>query len=205
MEITVNNQNKEASGVGWSIKFRYGVAFTATMLAASLLFLGLTAQAGGSNQTTTLVDVVREATQGFKDPEDAGAAGYGLFHGCVSGPEEGAMGIHYANGNLVGDGTLDAMKPEALLYEANKNGQLRLTAVEYVVLAAAWDAGHDAPPVLMGQLFHYVGSPNRYGLPAFYQLHVWAMKQNPLGTFADWNPKVVCDHYTSDATHSSAH
>ena len=27
----------------------------------------------------------------------------------------------------------------------------------------------------------------------FYELHVWAWKQNPTGAFADNNPKVSCD------------
>jgi hypothetical protein len=44
----------------------------------------------------------------------------------------------------------------------------------------------------MGQLFHYAPSPNRYGGTPFYELHVWAMKQNPRGVFADWNPNVSC-------------
>ena len=60
------------------------------------------------------------------------------------------------------------------------------------MLAEAWHAGHTAPPVLGGQLFTYTGSPNRYGIPAFYALHVWARKANPLGPFADWNPTVSC-------------
>jgi hypothetical protein len=66
---------------------------------------------------TTLVKTVREVTIGFMDAKDAEAVGYGLFHGCVSGPQGGAMGIHFVNGNLVGDGELDAQHPEALLYE----------------------------------------------------------------------------------------
>jgi hypothetical protein len=143
-----------------------------------------------------LVDAVRDATSQFKKVSAAEQAGYGLFHGCVSGPEEGAMGIHYVKGDLVGDGVVDAAQPEALMYEV-KNGQLRLTGVEYVVLAADWDAAHPngEPPVLMGQVFNYVGSPNRYRIPAFYELHVWAWKHNPDGTFADWNPWVSCEDY----------
>jgi len=39
----------------------------------------------------TLVQAVRAATERFKDAEAAQAAGYGLFMGCVSGPQEGAM------------------------------------------------------------------------------------------------------------------
>ena len=44
----------------------------------------------------------------------------------------------------------------------------------------------------MGQHFHYVGSPNRYGLPPFYELHVWAWRENVNGMFVDWNPGVSC-------------
>src|SRR5688572_26395689 len=160
---------------------------------------------GTSGAASGAVATVRAATERFQDVEAAKAAGYGLFHGCVSGPEEGAMGIHFANGALVGDGVLDAARPEALLYEV-RNGQYELLAVEYVVVADAWHAHSEAPPVLMGQLFHYVGSPNRYGIPAFYELHVWAWKSNPLGTFADWNPTVSCDEYTAnDAPHTGGH
>ena len=108
------------------------------------------------------------------------------------------MGIHYVNESLVGDGVLDAARPEALMYEP-KNGRLHFVGVEYIVLAEAWNAKNQTPPTLMGQVFHYTGSPNRYGIPAFYALHVWAWKQNPHGTFADWNPKVSCDEQPAKA------
>jgi hypothetical protein len=116
------------------------------------------------------------------------------------------MGIHYVNGDLVGDGELDAARPEALLYEL-RNGRLQITGVEYVVIAEAWDANHDTPPMLMGQMFNFVGSPNRYRLPAFYELHVWAWKHNSDGMFADWNPGVSCESFTDEgsAAHSSSH
>ncbi|MBP7148590.1 MAG: hypothetical protein KBD01_13700 [Acidobacteria bacterium] len=146
----------------------------------------------------TLVSAVRQATAEYRDLDVAMAAGYGMFHGCVSGPQDGAMGAHFVNGDLVGDGELDAARPEALLYEP-RAGQLRLAGVEYVVLADAWNAAHDTPPMLMGQVFQYVGAPNRYRLPAFYELHVWAWKHNPSGTFSDWNPLVSCDDFTADA------
>ena len=87
-----------------------------------------------------------------------------------------------------------ATRPEALIYE-DQNRRMRLLGVEYVVIAEAWHANNQMPPVLMGQLFNYVGSPNRYGIPAFYELHVWAWKNNPNGTFADWNPLVACDDF----------
>jgi hypothetical protein len=46
---------------------------------------------------------------------------------------------------------------------------------------------------------HYTGSPNRYGIPPFYALHVWAWRPNPSGVFADWNTKVSCDDFTGIA------
>ena len=67
---------------------------------------GLNVSQRENGGTGTLVQAVRAATERFKDAEAAQAAGYGLFMGCVSGPQEGAMGLHFANGNLVGDGAL---------------------------------------------------------------------------------------------------
>ena len=56
-----------------------------------------------------------------------------------------------------------------------------------------WEAdGNDAPPSLFGEEFMLVPSPNRYGLPDFYALHVWIGKHNPSGMFAMWNPLVHC-------------
>jgi hypothetical protein len=34
---------------------------------------------------------------------------------------------------------------------------------------------------------------HRYGLPDFYELHVWHEKANRNGTFNDWNPDVRCN------------
>jgi hypothetical protein len=109
-----------------------------------------------------LVETVRQATERFQNVEEATAAGYADTLLCVNGPEEGAMGVHFANADLIGDGTLDPERPELLVYEP-KNGQLHLVAVEYLVLAEAWDANNPTTPSLLGQLFLYYGSPNRYG------------------------------------------
>jgi hypothetical protein len=155
------------------------------------------ALAGGEdrqNQSTGLVRTVRQATQDFRSVSVAKAAGYQSMGSCVSGPQEGAMGIHFANGTLVGDGVLDANRPELLIYE-QRGGRLRLLGVEYLVLADAWHAHTAAPPVLNGQHFHYVGSPNRYGLPAFYTLHVWAWKESAAGPFVNWHPTVSCANF----------
>jgi len=147
----------------------------------------------------TLVDVVRAATAPFVDPEVAMAAGYVPKPFCVSGPNEGAMGVHFVNPSIIPDGKLDPEKPESLVYES-KNGQLRLVAAEFIVFKADWEAqGNKTPPALFGQLLNFVAAPNRFGNPDFYELHVWAWKDNPFGTFVDWNPRVSC------ADHSPGH
>jgi hypothetical protein len=55
-------------------------------------------------------------------------------------------------------------------------------------------SGSDAGAV--GQLLHLFESPNRFGLPAFYTLHVWAWKDNPNGTFVNWHPQISCDGFS---------
>ena len=147
----------------------------------------------GKPSPAKLVRVVRDATSRFADVNVARSAEYQPLFGCVTGPEEGAMGVHYINLTLVGDGEVDAMKPEALIYEPREGGGMELVGVEYIVDAATWMAKHNAPPMLENQAFQLVGSPNRYGLPAFFELHVWAWRDNPKGAFVDWNPRVSCE------------
>jgi hypothetical protein len=153
---------------------------------------------GQSPAEGALVKVVREATQRFADVSVATSEGYALQFGCVSGGDFGAMELHFINGALVGDGEIDATRPEIVLYEPLPNGRVRITGADYLVLAADWDARHAGPPELMGQLFHLFESPNRFGLPPFYTLHVWAWKENPNGTFVNWNPNVSCEAFNPE-------
>lgn len=146
-------------------------------------------------QAGALLQVVRQYTERFRDVSVAEAEGYGLLFGCVSGPDVGAMGLHFVNLPLVMDGTLDATRPEIVIYEPTANGTPRLIGADYLVLADAWHANNPAPPELMGQLFHLFESPNRFGLPDFYTLHVWAWKENPSGAFVNWHPKVSCAEF----------
>ena len=143
--------------------------------------------------SSALVDEVRRATAAFRDIRNL-PPGYAPVLGCVSGPLVGAMGVHFINPALLGDAVLDPSQPEALIYEF-RNGYARLVGVEYIVQAGVWHVEHapQDPPVLRGQLLHFENSPNRFGLPAFYELHVWAWRDNPNGVFVDWNPRVSCD------------
>ncbi|SFP36899.1 hypothetical protein SAMN03159463_04101 [Mesorhizobium sp. NFR06] len=132
-----------------------------------------------------LADKVRAANSRFLDVKAAAAEGYAPIP-CASGITGGAMGIHYVNGTYLKDDKVDIARPEAVMYEPMADGTLKLVAVEYIT--------SKGPASLDGQLFNFNSAPNRYGLGEFYELHVWAWKGNPTGTFADMNPKVSCEH-----------
>jgi hypothetical protein len=149
--------------------------------------------AGRQSEASALVKIVRQSTERFKQVSVAEREGYALQFGCVSGSDSGAMGLHYVNGALVASGVIDATRPQIVIYEPAADGSLKLIGADYLVLADVWNAQHpEGPPQLMGQLFHYFESPNRFGLPAFYTLHVWAWKDNPNGAFVNWHPNVSC-------------
>lgn len=152
-----------------------------------------------SQPASGLVQAVRLATAKYKNVSQAVRDGYQAdMNGCVSSPDMGAMGVHYINGSLIGGGPLDPAHPQGLVYEPLANGQLRLVAVEYITIAQLWDNANPngQPAKLMGQEFDYMDAPNRFRLPAVYNLHVWAWKYNPMGVFSMWNPTVSCANYT---------
>lgn len=109
---------------------------------------------------------------------------------CLAHEREGAMGLHLLNPELIADEEADAVevtRPEFLVYEPGPTDQMRLVAVEYVVPFTVRPADA-APPTLFGQDFH---ANETFGV---WALHVWAWRHNPSGIFADWNPKVSCEH-----------
>jgi hypothetical protein len=141
----------------------------------------------------------RGATARFHAVATAQDAGYGgpledlAGISCIANPGVGVMGIHYVNGGLVGDASLDAATPEVLVYQQLPNGKLRLVAAEYIVFQGAWlIAGNTAPPTLFGQTLTLIPAGNRYGLPPFYEIHAWIWMNNPSGMFKDWNPSGSC-------------
>src|SRR5690606_4768294 len=84
-------------------------------------------------QQRSPVGLVREVIAGtrqFRDVAAAEAQGWQSLGSCVNGPEVGAMGVHYVNGELVADALLDPRRPEALIYET-RNDQIRLVGVEF--------------------------------------------------------------------------
>jgi hypothetical protein len=79
------------------------------------------AQSGHEHSTPVaparLVEVVRNATRHFMDVNAATAANYQPLFGCVSGPDHGAMGVHYINLALFGDGEIDESLERQVHYE----------------------------------------------------------------------------------------
>ncbi|CAN5820547.1 hypothetical protein BH24CHL6_BH24CHL6_01990 [soil metagenome] len=177
------------------------IRITAPMWAATIMILAISVPTSASDD----LDAVRDSTREFRDVAAAEAAGYGILEGtpfeeCIDEPGEGAMGLHYVNGDLVGDTVLDPTTPEALVFIPRADGSLQLVAVEYVVFAEAWDAENTEPPQVLGREMHLIGEPNRYELPAFYELHAWVWKDNPSGMFYEWNPDVSCDPSLPDTS-----
>jgi len=176
------------------------LALTMPLLAVG----GLPAYAGSSSQNVTewnadtspLIAKVRAATARFKDINVAVSEGWVQGTPCVSGPDAGAMGVHFVMPSRIGNFVLQADQPQALIYEPLPGGAFRLVGVEFIVLASVWlgqPNGATSTPALEGDLMNYISAPNRYGLPAFYELHVWAWENNPKGSFADWNTHVTCE------------
>jgi hypothetical protein len=162
------------------------------VVAASLVAMLFASVVSASGRGSELA-AVRRATDQYHRLSAALADGYGVFYVCTDQPGQGAMGQHYVNGALVGDAILDPAAPEAVIYEPRKNGKMRLVGVEWVVFKSVWEAaGNTAAPTLFGRTLKLVPEPNRYGIPAFYQLHAWIWKKNPAGSFSDWNPTVSC-------------
>jgi hypothetical protein len=179
---------------------RFTRAVVATLALASLSASPARAEQdhshGGAAQNNALAKMVRQITEPYKNVSAAEEAGYALAFGCVSGPDSGAMGLHYVNMPLVLDGQIDLAHPEIILYEPVGNGGARLVGADYLVFADAWDKTHSSAPELMGQKFQQFEAPNRFGLPRFYTLHVWAWKENPTGTFVNWHSNISCDAFS---------
>lgn len=123
---------------------------------------------------------VRAATARYHDLDAAVADEYELLDVCFQDEANGAgMGYHYWVGPDDLDAQVDALAPEALVYEPTDHG-LKLVAVEYIVPIGL----SNEPPVVLGQPMHQPP-----GLP-FWVLHAWVWQPNPDGVFADYNPQV---------------
>lgn len=134
---------------------------------------------------------LRAATAGLHRFEQAAPAGYDeqFPPGCFS-DATGAMGFHYIKSENVG--TLEAAKPQLVLYEPQADGSRKLVGVEYILPGDP----SDPAPVLFDQPFTYNTTFK------VWALHAWVWENNPLGIFASWNPRVSCQYADVVATGS---
>ena len=130
-----------------------------------------------------LMKSVRRATARFHSTAQAIAAGYEPDDHCVSAPGLGGMGFHWVNPSLV-DPVFDPLTPEAILYAMGPGGNLRLVALEYIVINVG-----QPTPMFGDQQFDVGGTP----VPVpHWSLHVWLYENNPSGIFAPFNPNISC-------------
>jgi hypothetical protein len=175
-----------------SRSIRRGRILSLVSLSLALAFVvagaGIASAAGKADAAA-----VRQATLKYHDLSAAIADGYVEFYRCTEQPGVGTMGQHFVKLPLVGDPAINATTPEVLVYAPKRNGEMKLVAVEYVVLQADWErAFGSAKPTVLGQDMLFRPEGNRYGLPNFYERHAWIWQGNPLGTYNDWNPDISC-------------
>jgi hypothetical protein len=176
------------------------------------------------------LEEVRAATERFRDVKVALAEGYlrDPMNLCDTAPmmgrpaELGAMGIHYFRPDLLGisappnprvdgNGThTDFLKPSILIYEPQADGGLELVAVENLVFEKAWKAAGNAErPRYLGVAYdHMFDDPatkvdEAHMFEPHFDRHVWIYRDNPNGVFAQFNPKVSCEHHRGTPNHSS--
>jgi hypothetical protein len=185
------------------------------MAAIAATLVGACALGESAEVAEATLDAVRAATGKYADVTAALADGYARdpldicetpYHlGRTN--EAGVMGIHYLRRDLLGigeDGTrldvsrthTDFHQPAVLVYEPQEDGSLKLVALENLVSAAAWKAeGNTEPPAFGGVAFTYAPDDPGMSIAAYYDLHVWLYRENPLGMLAPYNPNASCQHH----------
>jgi hypothetical protein len=93
------------------------------------------------------------------------------------------MGYHYLNADRIDD-TFDPARPEALVYSPDRQGRMRLVAVEYAVPLGL---SPDAPPAGFTGSADAWDRNETFGL---WTLHAWVWHNNPEGVFAPTNPRL---------------
>jgi len=171
---------------------------------------------------------IRKATERFRDVNIALEEGYLRDPGNMCETAEmmglpkslGSMGIHFFRPDLLGisappnprvDGVgthTDFVNPAVLIYEPQADGSLELVAVENLVFAKAWsEAGNDGPPSFHGLPYDtMIDDPataidEAHNFEPHHDRHVWLYRENPNGIFAQFNPRVTCEHHEIKHSH----
>jgi hypothetical protein len=130
---------------------------------------------------------IRQATEKYKNPEVAQRDGYAPSPKCSELPDEGAIGITFANRALSRDDKVEVLRPEQLLYEPGEGGKRTLVGVAYFVPST----GQRPPDSPLGHLNGPIPETVK-GQGDHFALQAWVHKENPNGVFDTWNPDVKC-------------
>jgi hypothetical protein len=173
------------------MRFRPAALCTLMALVAAASAASAQSPAPATDRSWTQLDDLRVATAKYHDLSVALADGFtpfsttgGTTPTCFDHSGQGGMGVHYVHDI---DDKVDAMDPEAMVYEVADPDHLRLVAVEYIVPANfVEDASGKVVnlPNVLGQDFH---KNTDLGV---YVLHAWIWEDNPAGVHADFNPNV---------------
>lgn len=160
------------------------------------LVAGTLATAQEVQPTTQQLRGLRTLLARYENVDNAIADGFEQFGSCMAN-DQGSQGIHFTNGERIGDPAVDVMQPEVLMYEPREDGSLRFIGMELLVFQEDWhSAGNAATPVQLGREF---GINMTLLDGPFYALHVWAWQYNPAGFYANWNPLITCEFETTTA------
>ncbi len=168
------------------------LAVLSAVVAATMALTGAASAAPGSTDpdASKKLAEVRQATAKYQDVNEAWADGYRIAGNGAEEPDPGhcvgGMGYHYVKPALIGDPSVDPLKPEVLLYAPSEAGP-RLVGVEYLAV----DTGQKKP-YLFGVPFDGPMAGHEPGMPVHYDLHVWTWEANPAGIFTAYNPNVRC-------------
>ena len=198
----------------------------AAALLTLAVLAGATGRGDAQDPPVPGLDAIRQATAPYRELTVALRDGYihdptmmCVDAAMVGQPDSlGAMGLHLFSPGLVGihlpqptgqrltgdDAVLDWLHPEVLVYEPQRDASLQLVAVEYLVFEAAWrKAGHEGPPRFRAEPFVLMKDDpatrqdESHMLDAHYELHLWVHRENPIGVFKEWNPRVTCANYAA--------
>ena len=131
------------------------------------------------------VAALKAATEKYKDPAAAIADGFMKDDNCVSSPDgKGVMGYHYVNPKRL-EAAPEVTKPPILVYQDDSKGGRKLVAVEYFKADKDQDlTTTDDKPSLFGKPFDGPMEGHNPTMPRHYDLHAWVWQDNPAGTFA---------------------
>jgi hypothetical protein len=134
------------------------------------------------------LDTIRQATNVFKNVNEAVAAGYRPVPQCLeSDNDSGALGLTYVNLRLNQDQQVNLLRPELLFYEDRAAGAPVLVGVGYLVP----DEDQRPPNTPLGHLDGPIPGVGP-GQPDRFEMHAWVHRKNPDGPLATWNPDVSC-------------